>query len=237
MGRYVHASDQALWYFQYKYKVLPLRNECVDPLVHASDHGMVSALSLLRHCGPFGLKSKLVTRCRKWLCRGVATTQAGHPSTRSLTEIVWRLGAIQKQQQETIVPIAIVLLRKCTLFLPLLFFIQSYSNPSEIKRTMSSVASMYLRIKRRNQTFFIMCEPNHTIQYLKEQISLATKQEFQPSQMRLLLPKDDSVLNDDEKLEKIEIKSEAELYLVLNVSDNEWEPVDVVGDPTVADNS
>jgi hypothetical protein len=97
----------------------------------------------------------------------------------------------------------------------------------------------YLRIKRENQTFFVMCSPSHTIKYLKDQVALATKHEYETDQMRLLLPIDSTILNDDDKLEthQDQIKNESELYLVLKISDDEWEPVKVVEDPTVGESS
>lgn len=83
-----------------------------------------------------------------------------------------------------------------------------------------------------------MCDPSDSIKYLKDQVSLATKNELQSDHMRLILPKDSMVLNDDDTLETQEdIQNESELYLVLQVADNEWEPVEVAEDPAVADGS
>mmetsp|Transcript_29205 Transcript_29205/g.70453 ORF Transcript_29205/g.70453 Transcript_29205/m.70453 type:complete len:103 (+) Transcript_29205:76-384(+) len=91
--------------------------------------------------------------------------------------------------------------------------------------------TMYLRIKRHSQTFFITCNPDHTIKYVKEQIALATKDELKADQMRLLLPKKGTVLTDDATIQTLEIKSDTVLHMVSKISDNEWEPVDVFPDP------
>lgn len=65
--------------------------------------------------------------------------------------------------------------------------------------------------------------------HLKQQISLAAKKEYKASQMRMILPKDNIVMEDDDKLEKHEdqIKNESELYVVFQISDQEWESVDI----------
>ena len=68
-----------------------------------------------------------------------------------------------------------------------------------------------------------------TIGYLKEQISLATKMETKAEHMRIIKPKDNTPLDDnDEKISKYEeLKNESELYVVFQISDNEWEGVHV----------
>lgn len=88
---------------------------------------------------------------------------------------------------------------------------------------------MYLRIKRQNQTYFVMCSEDDTVGYLKEQISLATKQETKAEHMKIIMPKDNKPLDDDsEKLSKYEeLKSESELYVVFQISGDQWEGVHV----------
>lgn len=85
----------------------------------------------------------------------------------------------------------------------------------------------YVRIKRQNQTYFVMCTPGDTIGYLKEQVALATKEEYKAGQMRMILPKDNTVLEDEDKLEKHEdeITNETELHVVFQISEGEWESV------------
>ena len=87
----------------------------------------------------------------------------------------------------------------------------------------------YLQIKRHNQTYFIMCHEDDTVGYLKEQISLATKSEKKVDHIRIINPKDNLPLdNDDDKLSKYEdLKNESELYVVFQISDGEWEDVHV----------
>jgi hypothetical protein len=85
----------------------------------------------------------------------------------------------------------------------------------------------YLRIRRLKQTYFIKCTPDDTIGYLKEQISLATKKEVKPDHMRIIQAKDHQPLDDDgETLSKHEhLKNGSELYVVFQISDEEWEAV------------
>ncbi len=66
--------------------------------------------------------------------------------------------------------------------------------------------------------------------YLKEQVSLATKKEVKPEHMRIIKnSKDNQPLEDDtEKLSKHEeLKNESELFVVFQISDDEWENVHV----------
>lgn len=74
-----------------------------------------------------------------------------------------------------------------------------------------------------------MCNEDDTVGYLKDQISLATKRETKPEHMRIIQPKDNLPLDDDnEKLSKYEeLKNESELYVVFQISDEEWEGVHV----------
>mmetsp|Transcript_10179 Transcript_10179/g.24725 ORF Transcript_10179/g.24725 Transcript_10179/m.24725 type:complete len:106 (-) Transcript_10179:6592-6909(-) len=92
-----------------------------------------------------------------------------------------------------------------------------------------SEGSIYLRVRRLNQTYFVLCNEDDTIGYVKEQISLATKSETKAEHMRLIKPKDNTSLdNDDEKLSKHEeLKNDSELYVVFQISDDEWEGVHV----------
>ena len=83
-----------------------------------------------------------------------------------------------------------------------------------------------------------MCRPEDTVGYLKKEISLAVKNEWKPDQMRLIIPKENKVLdNDDDKLKQYEdlgIKNEAELYVVFQISENVWESVTVQVDESTA---
>jgi hypothetical protein len=87
----------------------------------------------------------------------------------------------------------------------------------------------YLRIRRLKQTYFIKCTSDDTIGYLKEQISLATKKEVKPDHMRIIQAKDHKPLDDD--MEAIsnheELNNGAELHVVFQISDAEWEAVHV----------
>jgi hypothetical protein len=47
--------------------------------------------------------------------------------------------------------------------------------------------------------------------------------------MRLIIPKDNTILDDNDKLKKHEdqIKNESELHVVFQISDGEWESVTI----------
>ena len=74
-----------------------------------------------------------------------------------------------------------------------------------------------------------MCTADDTIGYLKEQVALATKKEYKAEQMRIILPKDNSVLEDADTIKKHQdnLKNESELYVVFQISDGEWESVHI----------
>ena len=79
-----------------------------------------------------------------------------------------------------------------------------------------------------------MCQPDDTIGYLKEQICIATQNEYKPNQMKIILPKDTSIVldsdNDSDKLKQYEdlgINNECELYVVFQISQDVWETVTV----------
>jgi len=93
--------------------------------------------------------------------------------------------------------------------------------------------TMYIRIKRQSQTFFVTCNPDHTIKFIKEQIEVATKKELVADQLRLMLPhkKGAKILKDEDILQALEIKTDTVLHMVQKISDNEWEPVDIYPDP------
>jgi hypothetical protein len=74
-----------------------------------------------------------------------------------------------------------------------------------------------------------LCKPEDTVQSLKEQVSIASKREYKADQMRMILPIDSTVLNDDDKIEKHDdqLKNESELYVVFQIADGEWEQVTI----------
>ena len=85
-----------------------------------------------------------------------------------------------------------------------------------------------LRIKRSNQTYFILCEPEDTIGYLKQQISLATKKEVSADHMRII-NKDRQPLEDDTEQVSShdDLKNDSVLYVVFQIADGEWETIHV----------
>ena len=83
-------------------------------------------------------------------------------------------------------------------------------------------------MKQENQVYFVMCKPDDTVGYLKQQLVLANKKEWKAEQMRVILPKGNTVLEDSVKLEEHEeIKNESELYVVFQISEQEWESVNI----------
>lgn len=86
----------------------------------------------------------------------------------------------------------------------------------------------YLRIKRRNQTYFIMCTEDTTLGSLKEQIAAATGKEVDAASMRLISKANQPLGEDTDKLSQhTDLKNDAELYVVFQIGDGEWEEVQV----------
>lgn len=83
----------------------------------------------------------------------------------------------------------------------------------------------YVRIRRKQQTFYVLCEPTvHGADHLKSQVRLALQDDAPESldEMRLM---DTGGTELDEDLSKLE--NEQELHIVFRISDDEYEPVDV----------
>jgi hypothetical protein len=73
---------------------------------------------------------------------------------------------------------------------------------------------------------------------LKQQVALAAKDEWKPEQMRIILPKDNQVLEDADKiLQHEDIKNESELYVVFQISQDEWESVHIEATQAVGDSN
>lgn len=74
-----------------------------------------------------------------------------------------------------------------------------------------------------------MCKEDDTIGYLKEQISLAVKHEIKADHMRIINANDKQPFADDSaKISQYkDLKNESELYVVFQISDGEWESVQV----------
>jgi hypothetical protein len=92
----------------------------------------------------------------------------------------------------------------------------------------------YIRVKRRKQTFCLLCPANDTVQTVKQKLASALQQHGpdssdspDESSMRLQLPGSDATVLEDDSILGNELKDDAVVYLVLAVSDTEWEPVDI----------
>lgn len=82
----------------------------------------------------------------------------------------------------------------------------------------------YVRIRRKQQTFYVLCEPNvHDANHLKTEICTALAAEA-PDQadIKVMNTAGDELGGDLSKLE-----NEQELHVVFRISDDEFEPVDV----------
>jgi hypothetical protein len=77
--------------------------------------------------------------------------------------------------------------------------------------------SIYVRVKRRNQTMFIYTEPAETVDALKAKISQIVK--VPAAEMRLYADLDSTtrVMPDKETLEKLYVQPEQELALVFKL--------------------
>jgi hypothetical protein len=106
-----------------------------------------------------------------------------------------------------------------------------YNTPSPTTNPTQS----HVRIRRKNQSFFIMCVPSQTALYLKHQVAQCLHEHHlenapeSPSQLQILTA-EGTVLEDDDSLENL--TNEQELHVCFPISDNEWEPVDIVSTET-----
>eukprot|EP01080_Neovahlkampfia_damariscottae_P006980 gene6980-11146_t len=81
---------------------------------------------------------------------------------------------------------------------------------------------MYLRIKRKKQTYFLACDTKDKVISLKEKLSKLIDKE--KDCIKLIYGKED--LNDDFPLETCKLKNDDVLFLVFKI-DGKWEEVDV----------
>src|SRR5690349_4183103 len=85
----------------------------------------------------------------------------------------------------------------------------------------------YVRIRRQNQTYFVVSSPKDTIQTLKEQVAIAAKDEWKAEQMRMIHPATHDVLQDTDTLESLEIRNEDILHVVFQIGEGVWESVHI----------
>mmetsp|Transcript_26019 Transcript_26019/g.71664 ORF Transcript_26019/g.71664 Transcript_26019/m.71664 type:complete len:119 (+) Transcript_26019:160-516(+) len=103
---------------------------------------------------------------------------------------------------------------------------------------MSGNAQVYLRIKRRDKTFCLLCEESDTVLSVKEKLGKIILQfgneqdgdDDGPPTMRLLQEKSQAVLHDADTLSAAKVVDNSVLHLVysINDDDDEFEPVEVV---------
>mmetsp|Transcript_23452 Transcript_23452/g.32884 ORF Transcript_23452/g.32884 Transcript_23452/m.32884 type:complete len:119 (+) Transcript_23452:293-649(+) len=99
-----------------------------------------------------------------------------------------------------------------------------------------SKTTISVRIKRKNQTYFVFCNPQlDTSLKLKEQISAALQNDVVPQDMRILLENGGEL--DDSKPLGDNVKNDIELHVVFS-DGGVWEQVDITSleeDATAAD--
>lgn len=82
--------------------------------------------------------------------------------------------------------------------------------------------SIYIRIKRKKQTYFLHCEPTDKISNILNEINQLNN--VQTSEMRLLLEK--NILIPEKTLKESKINNDSVLFLVYK-DKNGWENVDI----------
>ncbi|GAB5029559.1 ubiquitin family protein [Nannochloropsis oceanica] len=87
--------------------------------------------------------------------------------------------------------------------------------------------SMYVRIKRKQQTIFLSAEQRETVQDIKTQIGEIVGQN--PADIRLYGPDKTRDMSDSASLGQQDIKSDSILYMVFrNPEGGGWEEVDTI---------
>eukprot|EP00271_Cylindrocystis_brebissonii_P014041 TRINITY_DN3496_c0_g2_i1.p1 TRINITY_DN3496_c0_g2~~TRINITY_DN3496_c0_g2_i1.p1 ORF type:complete len:105 (-),score=22.06 TRINITY_DN3496_c0_g2_i1:953-1267(-) len=103
--------------------------------------------------------------------------------------------------------------------------------------------SMYVRVKRHNQTYFVHCEPSESTWDLKQKIEAYSGQPA--ADLRLVLLKServasDVILDDSKSLAEQKVENDFVLGLVFKLDSGEWEAVRIdkpSEDGTVEDGS
>mmetsp|Transcript_19766 Transcript_19766/g.58651 ORF Transcript_19766/g.58651 Transcript_19766/m.58651 type:complete len:95 (+) Transcript_19766:91-375(+) len=83
--------------------------------------------------------------------------------------------------------------------------------------------SMYVRVKRRKQTFFLHVEPTDTILELKSKLQDLVQQP--PERQQLL--KETTVLEDAKKLADLKVENDDVLAVTFMQEDGSWEDVEI----------
>jgi hypothetical protein len=99
----------------------------------------------------------------------------------------------------------------------------------------------YLRIKRRNQTFCVLCQETDSIGQVKEKIVEIMQQhaDLRPAQgspaateMRLIKASNGEPISDssddDNTIQAAQFKDDQVLHLVFHIADNGYEPVEII---------
>ncbi len=86
--------------------------------------------------------------------------------------------------------------------------------------------SMYVKLKRKNQTIFLHCEKDETIKNLKEKVTSINKVPIE-DQALYINKEGDEALSDDTKLHEAKIQTDTILYLVYRDEDGQWESIEL----------
>jgi hypothetical protein len=100
----------------------------------------------------------------------------------------------------------------------------------------TAIYNRYIRVKRKNQTFCLLCAAQDTFGTVKTRLATAFQQHdadnsSSNSGMRLQLPSSGAdaapTVLDDDAIVGSQLKEDAVVHLVLAMSDSEWEAVDI----------
>jgi ferredoxin len=106
---------------------------------------------------------------------------------------------------------------------------------------LDNIVIRYLRIKRRNQTFCVLCQETDTIGHVKEKLIEVMQQHdirlggaaCTAAEMRLLKasngePIHDSNSDGENTIQAAQLKDDQVLHLVFRMTDDEYEPVEII---------
>ena len=99
------------------------------------------------------------------------------------------------------------------------------------------VCCRQIRVKRKNQTWFFLCDESDSILSLKEKVASAANQhcgddeanKISAELLRFIKANDHTVVEDDTLLRDCGFKKDDGLFnVILKIADDEWESVEIV---------
>ena len=88
--------------------------------------------------------------------------------------------------------------------------------------TTAAPCSMYVRVKRANQTVFMYCEPGDSALHLKEKVGVVLKQK--PEDIKLYF-KDAPISEEAKTLGELNIENDNILYMCFRLPNGVFEPL------------